>query len=424
MHSRFTKFIDQCNLLTPCQFGFRKNKSTELALLHQKEYILSQFDNRALVIGIFVDFSKAFDLVNHELLLKKLWYYGIRGQAAMLIKSYLSQRKQAVSLHNVLSEVKPIFSGVPQGSVLGPLLFNIFLNDIVNINKNAKFIIYADDTSIFFAGKNIQDLIVSCNTTMVTLEKWSKSNDMRVNEKKTKAVIFRPKNKPVSIHSYILYNSRPIEIVNHFKCLGVIFSSTMSWEHHVTHVVKQLARVVGMIGCTRHILPTSLKLTLYNALFYSHVNYCHLVWGTATHSCLRKIHMLQKRVLRYAFNVSYGSPSKGLFLTAGVVQIYELYRYRLSISYKTEIKNGTNHIRRLANLQEKTTNYPFRQPEQWMVPTARLNSGQERLQFTLPSLLNAYTSAHFDLFTCTHKVLRRMYIEGSSEQFSSSVVPK
>lgn len=411
LHSRLNKFLDKYNLLTPYQFGFRKNKSTELALLEQKEYILTQFEHKELVIGIFIDFSKAFDLVNHKLLLEKLWHYGIRGQAAELIKSYLSKRKQTVNIDNTYSEIKEIYSGVPQGSILGPLLFNIYLNDIVNINPNVRFIIYADDTSIFFSGSNIHDLIQMCNTTMITLERWSQSNYMRVNEKKTKAVIFRPRNKPITPHDSITFNSREIEIVDHFKCLGAVFSSHMSWEDHTNHVVRQLARVTGTIGCIRYILPKSIKLLLYNTLFCAHINYCQLVWGTATYSSLQKIYVLQKKFLRYVFNADYGAPSKAFFRETGIIKIFDLYQYRLSVRFKLETKNNINYIRRLANLKEKEASYPFREPETWLVPTPRINTGKQRLQYRLPSLLNTYKSANFNLSTCTNRELRCLYID-------------
>lgn len=153
LHLRLSKFINKYNLLTPSQFGFCKNKSTEFALLEQKEYIITQLESKLIVVGLFVDFSKAFDLVDHNILLSKLQYYGFRGKALSLLNSYLSFRQQVVLINGIQSEAKRLLCGVPQGSILGSLLFNIYVNDIVNINSNAKFVIYADDTSLFFCRK-------------------------------------------------------------------------------------------------------------------------------------------------------------------------------------------------------------------------------------------------------------------------------
>lgn len=286
----------------------------------------------------------------------------------------------------------------------------IYLNDIINIHQDEKFIIYADDVSVFFSGGDVHGLIQACNTLMAALEKWSKSNYMRVNEKKTKALIFHPKNKPVPSHDPIMFSCRQIEVVDQFKCLGVVFSSTMSWENHVNHVVSRLGRITGTVGCIRYILPKSLKLLLDNSLFYSHMNYCQLVWGTATHSLLKKIHLLQKKFLRYVFNVKYCAPSKCLFLEAGVITIYDLYKYRLSVRFKIETKRNIDHIRNLAHLQQKKTSYPFRMQGSWFVPMVRLNTGWECLKYALPSLLNMYDCEGFDLFRCTHRELRCRYI--------------
>lgn len=161
------------NYLSRIKFEFTpavENKSTELALLTQKDFILEQFEKKFITLGVFVDFSKAFDLEDHSILLQKLEQYGIRGTALQLIQSYLSHRKQVVKLTSACSAVKPILAGVPQGSILGPLLFNLYLNDIVNINREARFIIYADDASIFFSGKNISNILSACNDTMTVLE--------------------------------------------------------------------------------------------------------------------------------------------------------------------------------------------------------------------------------------------------------------
>lgn len=410
LYTRLYDFINKHSLLSPNQFGFCKNKSAELALLEQKEYILTQFEKKAFVIGIFVDFSKAFDLVNHTILLQNLECYGIRGQAQLLLKSYLSHRKQAVCIDNIKSELKSVTCGVPQGSILGPLLFNMYLNDICNINTTAKFIIYADDTSIFFTGNNLDILVRDCNDTMSELQKWSESKCMRINEKKTQAVVFRPKNKPVPFSFGIKLNSRCIDVVEQFKCLGVVFSSSMSWEQHVDHISTKLAQITGIVGRLKYVLPKPIKLLLYNSLFYSYLNYCHLVWGTTTPGCLQRIYILQKRFLRHVHNVPWHSPSADLFLQSNVIKIENLYKFRLSVRFQLETLKNINHLRYLADLHARKMTFMTRHGESWVVPTPRINLGRQRLQFTLPSLLNSYLHSGFDLFSSSKNTLRAMYV--------------
>lgn len=411
IHCRVLNFIETSNVLTPYQFGFRKNMSTELALLHQKEYILTQFENKKIVVGLFVDFSKAFDLVNHEVLLNKLDIYGVRGCALHLLRSYLSHRRQVVQINNSRSQVLPLACGVPQGSILGPLLFNLYINDIVNINQDAKFIIYADDTSIFFSGNNIDQLISSCNDTIVQLQQWSSYNSMTINTNKTKAVIFRAKNKPLLPHADIIFNSRPVDIVDHFKSLGVTFTAHMSWETHVNLLVTNLARITGVIGRLRYILSTKLKLLVYNSLFYSHVNYCQLVWGTTTFSNLQKIYVMQKRYLRHVYNAGYNATTAGFFHRAHVITAHKLYLYRLSTRFKYEVRYNIHNLGTLAYLEKNEQYYATRHGECWKIVAPRLNSGMERLCYSLPSLLNHYLSTNFDLFICSAAKLRSMFTE-------------
>lgn len=149
--------------------------------------------------------------------------YGIRGQALLLLQSYLQYRKQFVCMNSYSSTVKPITAGVPQGSILGPFLFNLYVNDIVNINREAKFVNYADDTSIFFSSETGDDLIDMANHTLSKIKSWSDCNSLKVNINKTKAIIFRPKSKSVVLSRSLSLNSCPIEIVSSFKTLGVFF---------------------------------------------------------------------------------------------------------------------------------------------------------------------------------------------------------
>lgn len=161
---------------------------------------------------------------------------------------------------------------------------------------------------------------------------------MKINENKTKAVVFRPKNKPVPPHADIVLNSHPVDIVDHFKCLGVIFTANLSWETHVNFVLAKLARITGVVGRLRYMLSTKTKLLVYNSLFYSHVNYCQLVWGTTTFSNTQKIFRMQKRYLRHVYNAGYNATTAEFFHSAHVITAHKLYRYRLSARYKYEVK--------------------------------------------------------------------------------------
>lgn len=221
IHSRLVQFSDNHNLLTSAHFGFRKGRSTELALLKQKEYILKKFRGKEnsfqVYLGVFVDFTKAFDFINHNILLKNFELYGIRGLPLELLRSYLRHRCQYVSLGQFSSDVKPVHSGVPLGSSLGPFLFNIYINGI-NISP-AKFFIYADDSSLFFSSHNSDGLVTIANDTSSKLGPWGKDNCLKVNTDKTKAIIFRPKSKCVTLTKSLVLDSTPIEIVGDFKSL-------------------------------------------------------------------------------------------------------------------------------------------------------------------------------------------------------------
>lgn len=197
IHRRLYNFLLKYCVMVDCQYGFARNRSTEYALLDRKEYILKNFESRLLTSGIFVDFSKTFDCLNHEIRLKKLEHYDFCGHTLKLFTSYLNSRSQYVVLNHCPSENLKIRNGVPQGSLLGPLLFNVYINYICNISKAVKNIIWADDTSIFLSSRDIVELTSAANKVLTSLTEWSFLNSLKRNRGKTKAVIFHPKGKHV-----------------------------------------------------------------------------------------------------------------------------------------------------------------------------------------------------------------------------------
>lgn len=248
--SRVYKFFNARNICD-AQFGLRKGRLTETALLTLNESILQNIENKLFTLGLFIAFSKAFDCLNHNVLTYKLSQSGIRGKPLTLIKSYLEDRKQAVHIDNQQSYFLRVRNGVPQGSVLGPLLFSVYINDIVSIDRTVKFI-YADDSSILMSGPNANDLIIKCNEILNKLSVWSTLNYIRINPIKTKVVIYRARNRIVETQHVLRYVDQEVQMVNEHKILGVTFSSNLRWDTHVENICRNLSAVTGVIS-----LPTS-----------------------------------------------------------------------------------------------------------------------------------------------------------------------
>jgi len=194
VYNRLLEFIDKHNILSQNQYGFRKNISTSLALLDLVDKISMSTENNEYTIGIFLDLAKAFDTVNHNILLSKLYHYGIRGVAHDWFTSYLNNRHQFVYLNNAKSSKLPITCGVPQGSILGPLLFLLYINDLSTVTKVFTLIMFADDTNMFISGKNLNHLATIANVELASITTWFSANLLSLNIKKQITYYLETKN--------------------------------------------------------------------------------------------------------------------------------------------------------------------------------------------------------------------------------------
>lgn len=392
IQKRMVSFLDKHHIITPSQFGFIKGRTTEHALLEQKEFILNAFERELHTLGIFVDYSKAFDTINHITLLKKCAHYGFRGVFLQLIESYLMYRQQEVVVGNCTSNLLKISAGVPQGSILGPLLFCIYINDIVKIDTSVKCIIYADDTTLLLTAENYTNLINDANEVLAKLATWTCVNCLKLNTSKTKAVYFRPKNKQTPCHVPLKLGSSELEIVQRIKCLGIIFDQHMSWNAHTEKLCGTISRISGILSRVRFSLPKAVKLLIYKSLFLSHVNYCHLVWGTTTLTNIRKLHVIQKRAVRAVANAPYRSHTTPIFHDMKLLPLPEYYRAMLVKRYQAGLK-GDNLLGTIANLNHRKVLYNTRFNHTWLIPRTRTNYGKEMLRFLLPFHLNAISSS-------------------------------
>lgn len=410
MYNRIEIFSRKHKLLCSSQYGFLKGKSTETALLAQKEIILKAFENKNTCVGVFIDFSKAFDRINHQTLLEKLELYGIRGLPLQLLNSYLEHRNQCVTIENYVSSFQKITTGVPQGSILGPLLFLFYINDIVTIDKNPKYIIYADDTSLFFQGKDVQLLQPVINKALQSLQIWSEANSLLINSRKTKAIIFHSKGHACPRYISLSIGDSNIEIVDTIKTLGVFFHKNMSWDTHVNYLITSVSKCVGILAKCRHFLPVRIKLIIYNALIMSHVNYCFLVWGSTTQANTNKLHLLQKKAIRNIANAEYSAHTEPLFIRFNLLPIHKLYDYFLALRYKTSIHNNQSSFTDLLQLKVNIPMYNIRNQEYWSIPFCRTEYGRQMLCYAVPHLLNKLMRQNIILEQYALRNLRQIFL--------------
>ena len=222
---RLTAFILKHNILYEKQYGFQTGKSTEHAIIDIQHQILEALEKKEHPCCVFLDFAKAFDTVNHNILLSKLYHYGIRGTPLQLIKSYLTDREQCVQVNNAISDFNKITHGVPQGSILGPLFFLLYINDIALSSPMLSFYLFADDTTIFLSDKNVKNLEEILNRELVNVSHWLVANKLSLNVKKSNVLLFRTKNNKNTLNINLMLNGIPIEEKLEAKYLGVTYQT-------------------------------------------------------------------------------------------------------------------------------------------------------------------------------------------------------
>ena len=270
----------------------RKYHSTELVALNVVDTILNHMDNGNTPFAVYLDLSKAFDTLNHSILLDKLKFYGFRGTSINLIKHYLSNRKQCVEIDRLRSSYMNISTGVPQGSILGLLLFTIYMNDLPNASRLFKCIIYADDTTLIanlndFYAKHDSGLNINIlNDELETISYWLLVNKLSFNKLKSKFMLFHQPQKRIAI-SKLKINNTLIECVDEFNYLGLIINKHLKWNSHVNRIGNKISQTIGVINKLKHLIPQKTLLTTYNSLIFPHINYCILAWGHDSNRILK-----------------------------------------------------------------------------------------------------------------------------------------
>ena len=304
IYTRLYKFAMSQNILHENQFGFRKTHSTCHAVNHSISIIEESIRQHRHMLGIFIDLSKAFDTIDHKILISKLDRYGIRGKANCLIQSYLMNRKQYTETLGEKSDKLMIQYGVPQGSVLGPLLFLLYINDISNCSELGKFVLFADDTNIFVDGTTIEEAYKNGNRLLSSLSKYMVLNKLHINMTKCCYIHFPPNNYKKTdsdMNINLLINNFPIKKVDKTKFLGVIIDEKLSWGPHTLNLKRTLNYATATLNRIMNNVPRYLLRELYYTLFESHLSYCISVWGDAAMCRLQPLWIAQKHCIRVLF---------------------------------------------------------------------------------------------------------------------------
>ena len=304
IYSRIYNFALAQDILDKNQFGFRKSHSTSHAVNYSVKIIEDRVRKQNHVLGIFIDLSKAFDTIDHPTLLTKLDRYGIRGNANCLIRSYLSNRVQYTEVFNEKSESLTVKYGVPQGSVLGPLLFLLYINDIASSSTLGTFILFADDTNIFIDGKTVEEVYEKGNKLLSSLNSYMILNKLNINMSKCCYIHFRPrsnKSKETSDKELLHIDGFPIKKTKATKFLGVVIDEQLSWQPHITALRRKLNYASATLNKIKDSIPKELHKDLYHTLFESHLTYCISVWGDAALFRTTSIWLAQKYCMRILF---------------------------------------------------------------------------------------------------------------------------
>ena len=390
VYKRTVGFLDRNNILGNYQYGFRSKYSTSMALTNIANKIVDTFEENYFLVGVFIDLSKAFDTINHDIMLTKLEHYGIRGKAYDWFSSYLSNRYQCRKYKSSVSEYTNIVCGVPQGSLLGPLLFILYINDIENVSNTPSYILYADDTNILFNGKDLTTLQDKVNDNLSKVCKWFQANRLSVNPRKCNVIVFSNRTKFYETDSInIKLNNVEIPRVEQTKFLGVIVDSKLTWKFHIQEVEKKVSRNIGIISRLSYLLPEDVLRMLYSTLILPYLSYCNLIWGSTFQSNLKKLTAKQNKIVRVISGANPRTKAGPLYSKLKLLSLKDITIYQQCIFiYQCVNKLMPDHFVQLFDLNQNLYKYNTRSSSFLHFPRHRTLSYQYNIRFVGPNIWN------------------------------------
>ncbi|CAB3981669.1 Hypothetical predicted protein [Paramuricea clavata] len=396
----YVKFLTENDILSSCQHGFRAHHSCESTLILICEHLLDNIE-QGLINGIaLIDLSKAFDLVDHRLLLQKLEQYGITPIPLKWFKSYLNDRYQVVQIASSLSNPALIKSGVPQGSILGPILFLIFINDLPSYVGSSKPFLFADDSTLISSGSDLHELSVSLKSDMTSVSRWTNHNKLSLNHGKTKIMKIYSQSKfpdlsPITIE----VNNNNVKEITSAILLGVTLDQHLKWDRQINTIYNIINSRLYLLKHIRSYLTFQSRIQLYYALIYPHLLYCSTVWGNANNDLITCLLKLQKRAARLILEQSTEVPSIVLFRKLNWIPIFNLIKMRkILLVFNTLKTSWPPDLRKLFVFVRDSHPIPTRSSiTDLKVPSVKTTQAKSKISFSGASLFNSLPSELKDI---------------------------
>ena len=375
MANRMVKFISKYSLITPNQFGFQKNKSTLDAISTLTDHIYDKLNAKQHSVAIFLDLCKAYDTVDHSILLSKLFQYGFRGVTLNWFRSYLSNRRYCVKIGNCISDNKTINISIPQGSILGCTLFSLYISDISYVSNILKPLLFADDTALIHSDSSYNDLITVFNVELEKINLWLLRNRLTLNVEKTVAMVFSNRMHDVNYNSGLILSNKRVNFSRETKYLGVTIDDKLSFGAHINGVCSKVSKNIGVLYRMSFYVPRNVLINVYYSLIYPYLIYCNVVWGGGAAVHINKLLLLQKKCVRIVTSSGYLDHCDPLFYETGILKINLIYNY-LSCILAYKRKSLFPEMDHPHNTRNRTA---------YLVPRfQRLNLSQKSLSYILP----------------------------------------
>jgi hypothetical protein len=391
---KITDFLESDKLLTPQQFGFRKKTGTNDALKSINDVVTGALNEGKYVGAVLIDLQKAFDTIDHNILLDKCSNLGIRGKMLNIIKSYMTNRKTSTKINNNISEMKNIEFGVPQGSVLGPLLFIIYINDITKYMDNVHTSLYADDILLISVHQNYDVMINNLQSDFNAINDWLILNELFINENKTQFITISSPHmkKPDEVKMKILIHDSKcttdkctdsciqLDSVKETKYLGYVIDDHWSHNAHIKAMITRLRKLMPSLYKLKHVLNKKNKLTIYYAWVESILRYGIEIFGYASKYYITRLQKLQNKIIKTLFKINANISTEDLFKDLKILQVTQLRN--LVVSLNNYFDNTFKAFSNSKRLYFRNSTYKF------TVPQVRNEYGKRNRNYTVPMLFN------------------------------------